>query len=112
MIGMSVTAATYDLTGMQRRADYEITLQFQNLDLTGWTVAAQVWDAGRTIKHANFDVSYVSRPSGIVSMSLTDTQTALLPSTSRYDVLLVNPLGLREYYLEGVVYISEGYTEV
>ena len=108
---MSVTAATYDLT-MQRRADYEITLEFQNLNLTGWTVASQVWDAERKTKHATFDVSYVSRPSGIVSMSLTDTQTALLPSTSRYDILLINPLGLREYYIEGVVYVNEGYTEV
>jgi hypothetical protein len=25
-------------------------------------------------------------------------------------VLLTNPSGLKEYYLEGIIYVSEGYT--
>jgi hypothetical protein len=44
-------------------------------------------------------------------MALTDTQTATFTSdVLRYDVLLTNGAGLKEYYLEGNIFISEGYT--
>ena len=44
-------------------------------------------------------------------MSLTDTQTATFsPNLLKYDVLLTNPSGLKEYYLEGNIFMSEGYT--
>jgi hypothetical protein len=41
---------------------------------------------------------------------LTDDQTATFPDEAYYDVLLTNPSGLKEYYLEGLVFVSEGYT--
>ena len=41
---------------------------------------------------------------------LTDAQTALFPDELYYDVLLENSSGEREYYLEGVITVSEGYT--
>jgi hypothetical protein len=35
------------------------------------------------------------------------TQTTLFPDEAYYDVLLTNPAGLKEYYLEGlVIYVS------
>jgi hypothetical protein len=37
-------------------------------------------------------------------------QTALFPNEAYYDVLLTDTAGLKEYYLEGVIYVSEGYT--
>ena len=44
------------------------------------------------------------------AIALTDEQTATLPNEVYYDVLLTNPSGLKEYYLEGIIYVSEGYT--
>lgn len=111
---MAVSPGTYDIT-LQRRADYSITLQFKDstgkpINLTGWTVAAQVWNYNRTTKYADFTVAYTNRSAGTVALDLSDTDTATFPNEAYYDVLLTNPSGLKEYYLEGTVYVSEGYT--
>ena len=111
---MAVAPGTYNIS-LQRRADYYVTLQFKDaadtaIDLTGWTVAAQAWDKTRTTKHADFAVDYTDRAAGTVKISLTDEQTALLPNEAYYDVLLTDTAGLKEYYLEGILYVSEGYT--
>ena len=74
-------------------------------------MAAQVWDESRSNKYADFAVAYTNRATGTVNISLTDTQTATFsPNILEYDVLLTNPSGLKEYYLQGKIYVSEGYT--
>lgn len=101
---------------VDRRADFPIRLTFKDstgsaIDLTGYTVAAQVWEETRTTKYADWTVAYTDRSSGIVDISLTDTQTATFsPSILFYDVLLTEPGGDKNYYLEGKLFISEGYT--
>jgi len=111
---VAISPGTYNIT-LQRRADYSITLQFKDstdtaINLTGWSAAAQAWNQGRTTKYADFTVTYTNRSTGTIEIALTDEQTALLPNEAYYDVLLTNPSGLKEYYLEGVIYVSEGYT--
>jgi hypothetical protein len=111
---MAIQPGQYNIT-LQRRADYSITLQFKDsndaaINLTGWSAAAQVWNQGRTTKYADFTVTYTNRVTGTVAISLTDEQTTLFPDEAYYDVLLTNPSGLKEYYLEGTIYVSEGYT--
>ena len=111
---MAVLPGTYNIS-LQRRADYSVTLQFKdstgaNINLTGWTVEAQVWNQGRTTKYADFAVTYTNRVTGTVDIALTDTQTTPFPNEAYYDVLLTNGAGLKEYYLEGIIYVSEGYT--
>lgn len=111
---MAVSPGTYNIT-LQRRADYSVTLQFKDstdaaINLTGWTVAAQAWNQARTTKYADFTVTYTNRVTGTVAIALTATQTASFPNEAYYDVLLTNGSGLKEYYLEGVIYVSEGYT--
>jgi hypothetical protein len=111
---MAVAPGTYDIT-LQRRADHVLQLQFKDstnapINLTGWTAAAQVWDEGRTTKYADFTVSYVNRTLGQVKLMLGTAQTTIIPDRAYYDVLLTNPSGLKEYYLEGVINVSEGYT--
>lgn len=111
---MAISPGVYNIS-LQRRADYSITLQFKDstgtaINLTGWTVEAQAWNQGRTTKYADFTVTYTNRSTGTVAIALTDTQTALFPSEAYYDVLLTNPSDIKEYYLEGIIYVSEGYT--
>ena len=111
---MAVQPGIYNIT-LQRRADYSITLQFKDstntpIDLTGWTVASQAWSADRGTKYADFTVTYTNRATGTVELALTDTETATFPNELRYDVLLTNPSGLKEYYLEGIIYVEQGYT--
>ena len=111
---MAVRPGKYNIL-LQRRADYYVQLSFEDsndnpVDLTGWTASAQVWDKDRTAKVADFAVVYTDRPGGLIDISLTDTQTTTFADEQYYDVLLENPSGLKEYYLEGVIYVSEGYT--
>ena len=111
---MAVVPGTYNFT-LQRRADYSLDLQFKDsndavIDLTGYTVYAQAWNEGRTTKSADFTVTYTNRSNGQISISLTDTQTTTFPDELRYDVLLEDSGGTREYYLEGVIFVSQGYT--
>ena len=101
---------------VDRRADFPIKLTFKDstgsaINLTGYTVAAQVYDESRTTKYADWTVAYTDRTNGIIDISLTDTQTATFtPDVLKYDVLLTAPSGSKEYYLEGTIFISEGYT--
>ena len=112
---MAIQPGTYNFT-LQRRSDHNIPLLFKDgnntaIDLTGFTVEAQVWEETRTTKYADFSVTYTDRSAGSVSISLTDTQTATFtPNILKYDVLLTDPSGSKEYYLEGIIYVSEGYT--
>lgn len=111
---MAITPATYNIRP-QRRADYPLTVTFKDgdgnvIDLTGYTVLAQVWDKERTSKVADFTVTIDDASTGEVLLTLGYSDTTTLPAESYYDVMLINPDGLREYYLEGVVRPSEGYT--
>jgi hypothetical protein len=111
---MSVQPGQHNIT-VQRRADYDLSLQFKdsnnaNIDLTGWTAYAQVWNQDRTTKYADFAVTYVNRVAGQIKIALTDALTATFPNEAFYDVLLEDTSGIRNYYLEGIMYVSEGYT--
>jgi hypothetical protein len=111
---MSTTPARYDDT-IQRRVGYDMFLQFQdsvekNMDLTGWTVSSEIWDQARTTKYATFSANYTDRGNGKVTLSLTSDQTTALPDKCYYDILLTDPSNKKEYYVEGVFYVSPGYT--
>lgn len=111
---MSVQPGTYNIT-LQRRADYSLLLQFKDgddavIDLTGYTAYAQVWNKQRSKKYADFSIAYTNRTNGQITISLTDTQTATFINELQYDVLLENGSNIREYYLEGTITVSEGYT--
>lgn len=77
---MSIQPGQHNIS-VQRRADYDLSLQFKDsagvgIDLTGWTAYAQVWDRGRITKYADFAITYTDRATGQISIALTDTQTA------------------------------------
>lgn len=100
---------------VQRRADHRLRIEIEDdtgapLNMTGWTVYAQIWNKERTTKYADFAVQYTDRPNGVFHISLTATETTSLPCESFYDVMLEDTSGFKQYYLEGLVYISEGYT--
>lgn len=113
--GMSSKPGVYHLP-LQRRADDRTRLEFYDsnddpINLTGWTVYASIWDKARTTKYADFDIEYVDRPNGVVNLFLSSEDSEGLPCECFYDVMLEDSLGFKEYYLEGNVYVSEGYTE-
>jgi hypothetical protein len=73
---------------------------------------AQVWDKCRTTKYGDFFVDTTDEAEGSVVLTLDYLSTELLPNEAYYDVMLVNnATGIRQYYLEGIVRPSEGYTD-
>ena len=112
---MAIAPGTYNMT-IQRRSDHsvDVTLKDSNNDainLSGYTAASQVWDSGRTSKAADATVSITNATGGALTWTLTDTQTATLTADEyKYDVLLTNGSGLKEYWIEGTIYMDEGYT--
>lgn len=111
---MAVSPGTYNFT-VQRGADHQLALVFKDsndaaINLTGWTVASQAWDKTRSTKYADFTVSYTDRTAGSVSLALSDTDTVSFPDELYYDVLLTDPNDLKEYYLEGIIFVSQSYT--
>ena len=111
---MAVQPGIYNFT-VQRSADHQLVLVFKDsngdaINLADWTVASQVWNTARSTKYADFTVAYTDRSAGKVTLSLSDEDTVDFPDELRYDVLLTNPSGLKEYYLEGVIFVDQGYT--
>jgi hypothetical protein len=111
---MATTPATYNIRP-QRRADYQFSLALKDSDgvpinLTGWEILAQVWNKRRVTKIGDFQVTVTDPVNGEVDLLLPYAVTDELPNEAYYDVMLISPNGLREYYLEGVVRASQGYT--
>ena len=112
---MAIAPGTYNMT-IQRRSDHSVDVTLKDsggsaVNLTGYTLASQVWDADRTTKAADATVSVTNASAGTFTWSVTDTQTALLTLDEyKYDVLLTNPSGLKEYWIEGTIYMDQGYT--
>lgn len=113
---VAVIPARYDFT-VQRRADYEFDADFEDssgnpMNLNGWQVLSQVWDPDRTQKYGDMVITIVNAGLGKVRFKIPFSVTSVLPYNSRYDVMLVSPSALREYYLEGLIFASEGYTSL
>jgi len=112
---MTAKTAVKNFT-IQRRADFPMRLIFKDangtaVNITGFTVAAQVWNDDRSTKFADFSVTYTDRVNGTVDLKLSDTDTANFSvNILRYDVLLTDPSGDKMYYLEGTLFVSQGYT--
>ena len=112
---MAVAPGTYDMT-IQRRSDHNVSVTLKDsggsaVNLSGYTLASQIWDSGRSAKAADATVSVTNASGGAFDWKLTDTQTATFSADEyKYDLLLTNPSGLKEYWLEGTIYMDEGYT--
>ena len=112
---MAIAPGTYDMT-IQRRSDHNISVTLKDsggsaVNLTGYTLASQVWNPERTTKAADVTCTVTSATGGTFDWKLTDTQTALLTLDEyKYDVLLTNGSGLKEYWIEGTIYMDQGYT--
>ena len=107
---MAIAPGTYDMT-IQRRSDHTVNVTLTNTNITGYTVSSQVWDKARTTKAADVTIAVTNAAAGIFTWTLPDNITsAMSGSEYQYDVQLTNPAGLKEYWLEGTIYMDEGYT--
>jgi hypothetical protein len=98
----------------QRRADLVVRFAFkyQNtaVNLMGYTAFGSVWNFDRSTKFQDLVMTWIDQPNGILEMKLPFAGTIALPDECPYDILFIAPSGLRQYYVEGILYESEGYT--
>jgi hypothetical protein len=112
---MAIAPGTYDMT-IQRRSDHSVSVTLKDsnnaaVNLSGYSIASQIWDSGRTTKAADVTCTFTNQVGGVFDWTVPDNITAgMSASEYRYDVLLTNPAGLKEYWLEGTIYMDEGYT--
>ena len=106
---------TYNLT-LQRRADHSFDVNLKdsnnaNENLTGKTIISQIWNESRTTKLADATITVTDATGGDITWKVTDTQTAsMTDNIYKYDILKIEPNGDREYFIEGTIFMSEGYT--
>ena len=81
------------------------------INLTGFTLLAQVYDLSGTIKLADFTIIMDDVVNGILRPKLPYTVTAALPNECLYDFLVIDPAGLRRYYLTGTCTPTLGITK-
>ena len=106
---------TYNFT-LQRRADHRFNVNLKdannaNENLTGKTILSQIWKEDRSAKLADATITITNATGGDFSWSVTDTQTAnMTDNIYKYDILKIESNGEREYFIEGTIFMSEGYT--
>jgi hypothetical protein len=110
-----ITPATLDIT-VQQNATFSLSLQLKDstgtaLNMTGYTVAAQIWSAGRASKIADLAFRWDAQTLGKFTLYLTAAQTAALGADGVWDMLVTNPDGTKDYWLRGAVSTEIGYTQ-
>lgn len=110
-----IQPATYTLRIPQRATLEEpITLKAAGvaLNLTGYTVLAQIWrDEKRRVKLADLTVTYANRSLGQIKLSLTRAQTRLITRSGFWDLLVIEPSGNADYWLQGPATLDVGLTD-
>ena len=113
---MAIIPATKDFK-VVRRSDFDMRLTFKDstssaINLTGYTVAGEVYTKDRSTKYADWTIAYTDRSNGIVDVSLSDDQTTTFtPNLLFYDFKLTQPNAKENVYIRGALYILEGYAE-
>ncbi|MGI9142875.1 MAG: DUF7264 domain-containing protein [Fluviibacter sp.] len=110
-----ITPGTYDIV-IPQNATFSRTFQLKDgdglpLNMTGYTVAAQVWTAGKAAKLADFTVAWVNRTAGSFTLSISAATTEAMGSPGYWDLLVTNPDGTKDYWLRGAATLETGYTE-
>lgn len=81
------------------------------LNLTGFTAEAKIKRSFSSTTSQSFTVEFVDRVAGVIGLSLSSSQTALLTSRRYvYDLVITSPAGVKTRVVEGIVEVSPGVT--
>jgi hypothetical protein len=109
-----VTPGKYDIT-IHQGATFELPVQYKDsngvpVSMSGYTVAAQLWNRLGTTKLSDFSFSWVVQASGLFKLRLSSAVTSGITEQGQYDVLLTEPSGDKYYLLQGNAFIDLGLT--
>ena len=111
---MAIHPAKWNIS-LQRRVAWRYYVELLDeadnpIDLTGASVYSQIWDKDRDTKYADFSIEYINRSLGKFYWMLAAADSINLPCECFYDMLLVDSLSTPYYLVEGLAFVSEGYT--
>jgi hypothetical protein len=111
---MAIQPAKWNIL-LQRRSAWRYYVELfgedgNPIDLTGGNIYSQIWDKGREIKYADFSIEYIDQSSGKFYWILAAEDSVDLPCECFYDMLIVDSLSTPFYLIEGLIFVSEGYT--
>ena len=111
-----MTPASYNIT-IPQRADFSLDLQLKDstgtpLNLTGYSIEAEVWTERRTNRIANMIVTWTDRSIGKVNLSIPSSVTTAIITSGVWDLLVINPSGKKEYWMRGKASLALGYSDV
>lgn len=111
---MAISPGIYNFN-IRRRSDHTELFQFCDgdgigIDLSGWEIKGQGWLEGRTKKLFDFIIDDSNADEGYVRATVPSSISESLPKQFEYDILLINPSSVREYYVAGTVTTTEGLT--
>jgi hypothetical protein len=111
---MSIQPGKWNIP-IQRRATWRYHVELRDeadnpIDLTGANVYSEIWDKNRENKLADFVIEYIDAELGQFYWTLPAASTISLPCECFYDLQVVDSLSNPYYVIEGLVFVSEGYT--
>jgi hypothetical protein len=99
---------------IEQGTDFEVTFTVRNkdsspLNLLDYDVLSYLKKHYASTTHKQFNVSFLDRANGRISLSLSDTVTSTLKEGRYvYDVVLVSPNDKRSRVIQGMVTVSPG----
>lgn len=106
--------AKYDIT-IHQGATFELALQYKDstgtpVNMSGYTVAGQLWNRLGTTKLADFTTEWVTQASGSFRVKIASTVTSGITQQGQYDILVTEPSGDKYYLLQGAAFADLGLT--
>lgn len=110
-----ITPADYDIT-IQRGATFSQQFQLRDgngdpLNMSGYSLIAQIWTRDKTLKLADFIVDWVDQESAQFNLVLSDELTRELNADGYWDLLVTNPDGSKDYWLRGAATLESGFSQ-
>lgn len=104
--------AKYDIT-IHQGATFDLPLQYVDssgipVNMSGYTVAAKLYNRLNNQKLADFDFVWEVQASGLFRLRIEDTVTSGITEQGCYDVLMTDPDGDKQYLLEGIAFLNPG----
>jgi hypothetical protein len=102
---------------VEKNTDFSTTITITDednglpLNLTGFTAEAKIKRSFASVVSQSFVVEFIDRVDGVIGLSLTNTQTALLTARRYvYDLVVTSPAGIKTRMVEGIIEVSPGAT--
>ena len=80
------------------------------INMSGYTLEAELWNRTGTAKLANFDTPWTTQASGMFKLRLASAVTSGIAEQGQYDLMITEPGGDKYYLLQGTAYVDLGLT--